>query len=738
MVRGSLTLGVLLSLGFVTADRAVAQQASGEGGLEEVVVTARKRAENAQDVPIAITTLSDSKLKELGANNMGELVEHVPNFDWDPVGINALSSWGLRGIVDQSRNAGQESGLGIYVDGVFIGRPVGFNASLADIDQVEVLRGPQGSLYGRNTIAGAVNITTRRPTNELGLDVDLNVGNYNRRDAEVGVSGPLVPGVLLGKISAFTQRNDGYVQNVADGRDLLNENRQGGRAALYWTPSDSLEVRLSGDIMHQDHRTAFGMSAEPQLNIAIPNWYFTDRFTTNQNDANFEKIDVGGGSLLVNWTLPSGLLFTSITADRINNFNLDNDDDAGPITLTHSHFIDKSAMFSQEFRLTSKQGGPYDYVAGLYYLDENVRANRHTAVVPAPDENLGIVDSAKVGTRSYAGFGNLNYHLAPTWTLGVGLRYTIDRKDSNFTQTVNVPLGFQSGFTQFSGVRRSDKQVSGDLTLTWKPAQDLLSYGTIRKGFKSGGFQTDIIDFSDVESFSFKPETAVTYELGLKTEALHRHIRLNGAVFDTEYKDMQVSQLVGLGFTTNNAGKSRIRGLELEIEYLPVEHLTLGLSGGVLDAKYLEFPNCDPLGLGTDCSRNRLQFTPRWNIGTTVDYRMPITAGNLVFHADTTSRGDEYSDALNQDGVRKLSDGSVSWPLRIGGYTLIGARIGFETSDRTWGIFAWGKNLTDKDYDLRRWRYPIIPVAFGAVGARGIEFVPAQPRTWGIELTYRH
>lgn len=490
--------------------------------------------------------------------------------------------------------------------------------------------------------------------------------------------------------------------------------------------------------MHQDHRTAFGLSAEPQLNLAIPNWYFTDRFTTNQNDPNFEKIDVGGGSLLINWTLPNGLLLTAITADRINNFNLDNDDDAGPITLTHSHFVDKSAMFSQELRLTSAQGGPYDYVAGLYYLDENVRANRHTAVVPSPAEDLGILDVAKVGTRSYAAFGNLNYDFSSQWTVGAGLRYTIDRKDANFTQSVNVPLGFQSDFTQFNGVRRSDKQVSGDVTLTWKPAQDLLAYGTVRKGFKSGGFQTDIIDFSDVASFSFRPETAVTYELGLKTEALQRRIRLNAAVFDTEYKDMQVSQLVGLGFTTNNAGKSRIRGVELEIDYAPLERLTLGLNGGWLDAKYLQFPNCDPLGLGTDCSGNRLQFTPRWNVSSTVDYRVPISFGSLVLHADTSSRGYEYSDALNQDGVRKLSDGSESWPLRIGGYTLIGARIGWESADRAWGVFAWGKNLANKEFDLRRWRYPIIPVAFGAVGARGIEFVPGQPRTWGVELTYRH
>jgi iron complex outermembrane recepter protein len=738
MLRGSLGLGLLLCFSTVLVDRAQAQDSETGGGLEEVVVTARKRAENAQDVPIAITTLSDAKLKELGANNMGELVEHVPNFDWDPVGINALSSWGLRGIVDQSRNAGQESGLGIYVDGVFVGRPVGFNASLADVEQVEVLRGPQGSLYGRNTIAGAVNITTRRPTNNLGVNVDVNVGNYSRRDADVGISGPLISGVLTGKISAFEQRNDGYVHNVADGRDLLNENRQGGRAAIFFTPTESLEVRLSGDIMHQDHRTAFGLSAEPQLNIAIPTWYYADRFTTNQNDANFEKIDVGGGSLLVNWTLPNGVLFTSITADRINNFDLDNDDDAGPITLTHSHFVDKSAMFSQELRLTSKQGGAYDYVVGLYYLDENVRSNRHTAVVPYPAQDLGILDVTKVGTRSYAGFGNLNVHFAPTWTLGVGLRYTLDRKDGNFLQSVNVPLGFQSSLTEFPGVRRTDKQISGDVTLTWKPAEELLAYGTVRKGFKSGGFQTDIIDFSDVASFSFKPETAVTYELGLKTEALHRRVRLNGAIFDTEYKDMQVSQLVGLGFTTNNAGKSRIRGVELELEVAPVEHLTLGVSGGLLDAKYLQFPNCDPLGLGTDCSGNRLQFTPRWNLGTTVDYRVPFTAGAIVFHADTSSRGYEYSDALNQDGVRTLSNGALSWPLKIGGYTLVGARFGYETSDRAWGVYAWGKNLTDKGYDLRRWRYPIIPVAFGAVGAQGIEFVPGQPRTWGVELTYRH
>jgi iron complex outermembrane receptor protein len=174
------------------------------------------------------------------------------------------------------------------------------------------------------------------------------------------------------------------------------------------------------------------------------------------------------------------------------------------------------------------------------------------------------------------------------------------------------------------------------------------------------------------------------------------------------------------------------------VDVAPIEHLTLGVSGGLLDAKYLEFPDCDALGLHQNCSGNRLQFTPRWNFGTTADYRVPFTFGNLVLHADTSSRGFEYSDAVNQDGVRLLNNGTVSWPLKIGGYTLVGARLGWESPDRAWGVFAWGKNLTGKDYDLRRWRYPIIPVAFGAVGAQGFEFVPGQPRTYGVELTYRH
>ncbi|HVW69602.1 MAG TPA: TonB-dependent receptor plug domain-containing protein, partial [Steroidobacteraceae bacterium] len=395
-MKGSLVFALLL-VDLLIAQAALAQAPPGDAGLEEIVVTARKRSENAQDVPIAVTTVSETKLRELGANTMAELVAHVPNFDWDPVGLNSLSSWGLRGIVDQSRNAGQESGLGFYVDGVYVGRPASFNAALDDIEQIEVLRGPQGSLYGRNTIAGAVNITTRKPTNDLQYSADINVGNYDRRDGSVAISGPLIPGVLTAKLSAFSQENDGYIRNIADGRSLMNENRAGGRGALYWTPTDNLEVQLAADASHEDHRTAFGLAADPQLAAAVPNWYFPDRFTTNQNDPDFEKIDAGGGSLTVNYTLPAGLLLTSITADRINNFNLDNDDDAGPITLTHSHFIDKSDMFSQELRLTSPQGGTLDYVAGLYYMNETVRSNRHTAVVPAPAEDVGILDLSEVG-----------------------------------------------------------------------------------------------------------------------------------------------------------------------------------------------------------------------------------------------------------------------------------------------------------------------------------------------------
>jgi iron complex outermembrane receptor protein len=293
-------------------------------------------------------------------------------------------------------------------------------------------------------------------------------------------------------------------------------------------------------------------------------------------------------------------------------------------------------------------------------------------VVPAPQEDVGILDLAEVGTRSTAAFGNVNYHFLPRWTLGVGARYTQDKKNADFTQTVNVPLGFESGYVAFPNQNRDDKRFSGDVTLTWKPVDDVLGYGTVRKGFKSGGFQTDIIDFSDPAQFNFKPETAVTYELGLKSELAQRTLRLNAAVFDTEYKDMQVSQLVGLGFTTNNAGKARIRGIEVELDYLVVERLTVGLSGGWLDAKYLQFPDCDALGLGQDCSGNRLQFTPEWNLGATADYRQPLPFGSLVLHADSTSRGYEYSDAVNSDGVRLLNNGRRAGRCGLGATRSLG------------------------------------------------------------------
>lgn len=334
---------------------------------EIIEVTARKRVESIRDIPIAITSMGEGEIESLGADSMSDLIGNVPNLAMDPNG-NSLSSWGMRGIVSVTRNAGQESGLGVYVDGVYAGRPSSYNVPLGDIQQIEVLRGPQGSLFGRNTIAGAINITTKKPEEDFAGNLSASIGNLSRVELQGGLSGQLIDDILTAKISVFSNKRDGYIENIFDGKGYMDNNRQGGRVGLYWTPTNNLSITLASDYVDQDNQQLFGQTLEPQLNQFVPDWYQSDPYTVNQNDPNTEEIQSGGTSLTAEWEMNSGFILTSITAKRYADFEVFADDDAGPITLSYSHFEDNSDTFSQELRLTSPENDSFDYLVGIYYL----------------------------------------------------------------------------------------------------------------------------------------------------------------------------------------------------------------------------------------------------------------------------------------------------------------------------------------------------------------------------------
>lgn len=694
--------------------------------IEEVVVYARKRQERAQDIPIAITALGEAKIEALGATSFDELIGNVPNLFADLTGYGT-SSWGLRGIVSLTRNAGQESGLGVYIDGVYVGRPASFNFPLSDIEQVEVLRGPQGSLFGRNTIGGAINATTKKPGEEMAGNIKATLGNYSKTDFEADISGPLVEGVLSGKISAFLYQRDGYVDNLFDNDEYMDGDRVGGRFGLYWTASDNFEVVLSGDYLKVDNQQLFGIPLEPQLNNIVPGWYQSDRFDVNQNDPNKEEIDSGGASLTINWELDSGFSITSITAKRISDFEQISDDDAGPITLTHSHFKDESEIFSQELRLASPTNGRFDYLVGLFYLDQEITADRDTPVLPFPDNFVGISSDTKVTSEAWAIFGSANLYLTDALRLTLGLRYTDEEKESQFSQVENAGLGFPT--VSFSP-KQQDDAFSGDVSLAYAVDDNANIYGSIRKGVKSGGFQTDIITFMTEDFFVFGPEEAVSYELGVKGAFFDRTLMVNAALFRTDYTDVQVSAPIGLGFTTLNAAEAEINGFELEVEWRATENLSLAVSMGLLDHEYTKYENClAGSGIGLDdCSGNDLQLVPDWTASANLDYRFPLSDGAaLEFHVDWNARDEYFVDPSN-DPDRLVEDRG-----------LVNARIGYVAADESYSIYLWGKNLADEEYDTVRWKYPVTPLVFGGLDPTitGLNRLVGAPRMYGIEVAYR-
>ncbi|WP_339670584.1 TonB-dependent receptor [Dasania marina] len=699
---------------------AVATPALGQNAtIEELIVTSRKRQENVQDIPVAITALGEATIDNLGATSVSDLVTNVPNLAMDPNG-NSLNSWGLRGIVSVSRNAGQESGLGVYIDGVYAGRPASFNFPLSDIQQVEVLRGPQGSLFGRNTIAGAINITTKMPYDEFQGQIKTTLGNYSKVNVEAGVSGAIVEGTLNGKISGFSFQRDGYVKNISDGKDQMSEDRVGGRMGLYWTPNDRTEIIFSGDYLEQDNRQIFGATREPGLNDIAAGWYQSSAHKINSNDPNSEKIKSGGSSLTVNFETESEFILSSITAKRFADFELLADDDAGPLTLTYSEFQDDSDTFSQEFKIVSPSYDSYDYVAGLYYLNQSIEAARVTSVLPYPENTIGILSESEVDTKAWAAFGTLNVYPTEDLTLTLGLRYTDEDKSSQFSQLENAGIGFPT--VSFSP-DISDQSWSGDVSASYAIDENIKVYSSIRRGTKSGGFQTDVIDFTSPELFEFGAETATSYELGLKGSFFERSMEVNASIFRTDYEDMQVGQLLGLGFTTTNAGESEINGIELELRWVATDNLSFGFSAGVLDHEYTSYDDCN--GVGVDCDGNKLQLVSDWTAAANMDYWYPLNSGAVLeLHVDGSTKDDSYTDAVNDKD------------LLVEGLTLVNARIGYVSADESYSVYLWGKNLADKESDSVLWKYPITGLFFGSEFS-GLQGIPSMPRTYGIEATYR-
>lgn len=713
--------------------------------IDTIVITARKRSESLQEVPIAVTAVTEAQLDRTGSTEIVDLANSVPNFTFNGSG-NTLAATGIRGIVAATRNIGFESGMGVYIDEVYVGRPSAFNQNLDDVQQVEVLRGPQGTLYGRNTIAGAINITTKEPTNELEGRLKATVGDRERFNVSGFVSGPIIEDVLRAKLSLYSVQREGYVENAFDDSLLNDEDRQGYRASLYFTPTENLEFVLSADDMRERTNRTFTVFRQTDVTSPLAGLYNVvladdpccqgvPNLTSQDGDPREDR-DLSGQSLRATYELDSGYSIISISSFRQTDFEIVADDDATPLPTSLSTFADESDLFTQELRIESPADRRFSYVAGLYYQDTESSASRQTAIAtPAPfsgipnftngagfpitdaDGNIiepigAISSSASVEAESYAVFGSLDFDLTDQLTTTFGLRYTSEEKSLDFVQT-NTSFTGQPNVVATPSI--DDEGVSGNLSLAYQLNDQVNVYGSFARGFKSGGFNPDIVPNDDI---AFGEETVDTFEIGVKSQLLDNRLRLNSAVFFSDYKDQQVQRLGtspvgGTGFQITNAD-SEILGFELEATAILFENLQIGGSLGLLDHEYTEFADCsatednqlDENGqfILLDCTGNELSYVPDVTYSINGEYTIPANIGDFFVRAEYNFKGEHFSEPGNFERTA-IPDADIT-----------NVRIGFSDRGGRFELAAFGRNVADNENLQFSWYIPAFQTSYQSFG----------------------
>ena len=710
-----------------------------EGWIEEVLVTAQKREENIMDVPIAMTAMTGEALAAAGIQNIEEMGASVSNMMLLPAQNNSNMDVSIRGLWTSSNDPGLDPGTSVYVDDVLLGRDFSWKTNLMDIERIEVLKGPQGTIFGRNTISGAINITTKKPSEEFEAHGDINIGNYDLRQYRASISGPLIEDTLSATASVVHRKRDGYLDNVLGGT-LNYEDSTGGRVSVLFTPNSRLSMDFAVDMTTDDGNSNYvvatlGLGAPP--GGADP----FDRKVAIDNPG-FEERDLWGASARISYELENGYTIKSITAYRDSELNNLTDQDYIPIQGFYTSRDFAQEQFTQEFQLISPASDQFNWVAGLYYLDSEFETS--TKLVFQEDVFLlffgccagfeGTSDSvASIDTQSYAAFFNATYDITEQLSLNIGVRYTDEEKDSLIGQLITQPavlpimsiLGFPAVTPRPESISASE--VSPTISLTYAINEDANTYLKWARGFKSGGFIASLIAPVDpgnpdgVGDISFAPETVDNYELGLKWMGFDNRLRLNAAVFYMDYTDMQVQQdTFGNLKRVTNAGEATIKGFEADILVTPSENLELTAGFGYVDATFDKFDGCS--GVGTSCAGNTLPQAPEVQASASAQYTQPLSSGlELVFRADVSYQDEAFQDVTN---VTVSPFGTPNFELQES-YTLVNARLQLRPENQRWGISLWAKNLMDEEFLVNSYD----------TGGGTLVSQPNTPRSYGVQLS---
>lgn len=756
--------------------------------LDQIVVTSRRRSEVLQNVPIPITVIGGQAAENAGAFNVNRLKELVPSVQL--YASNARNTTlNIRGLGSTFglTNDGIDPGVGFYVDGVYHARPAATSTDFLDIAQIEIIRGPQGTLFGKNTTAGAFNITTTKPTQTPSAKVELGIGNYNFIQAKTSVSGGVAKN-LAAKISISGTQRDGTIWNAKEERKYSGQNNLGFKGQLYYTPSDKLQVLLSGDVSIQHpagyplviagvtttERSAYRQYAKIVADLGYQQPKI-DPFSReiNTNTPWRHNQSIGGISLNVDYKIGKGTL-TSTTAWRFWNWDPTNDRDFSELSaLTKSQGNSRHDQYSQEVRYAGNVTDKLSGVIGVFALSQNLQGLSQTEEVgkdqwrfvqtsntgtqalystPGLLDGFGIKTNSTIKSLSTAVFAQADWEFLNHLHVLPGLRFTYDKKDVDYDRTTYgglqttdaTLLSLKSAVynNQQFNTSTENNNLSGNITLSYRPNDRLNVYGTFSTAYKPvgvnvGGLPTTSTGQADLSVAVVKPEYVQHYELGAKTKPFKGAI-VNISAFDTDIKDYQTNvQSPQLGVNRGylaNAEKVNVKGLEVDGTYQLERFLTLNAAVAYLNGKYVKFTNA-PLPLeetghteiinGTptqiafkDASGGRLPGISKWNVSGGTELSTP---GNL---ATKPGRYFIAADASYRSGYS--SNPTPSRVLNVDGYSLLNARVGFKSEK--FSIFVWSRNMTNKNY------YEQLQAAAGNSGLYG--GVLGDPRTYGATLRY--
>ncbi|OCC23287.1 TonB-dependent receptor [Croceicoccus estronivorus] len=704
------------------ASPAFAQTAESGGsvedvGVSEIVVTAQRREESQLATPISVVALSQAQLANKSVFDITDLPRAVPNLQVGPHPNSANTARVfIRGIGNSDDQFTQDPSVAIYVDGVYVARTQGMVNELAEIERIEVLRGPQGTLYGRNATGGAINYITRAP--ELGAfhaRQDLLVGNYDQFRSRTTVNVPLGE-TLAVQGGILYSRKDGFIRNPGTGSDRFGDQRHDAyRGAVRWQPTADIDIVYTYDRSHTRDTPPYLAvvplyPAKPDRpgTAAVGVTGLTPNRTTSQ-----------GHSLTASWDILPTVQLKSITAYRklssaFRQFYF-------PGTLAPSPLLTQAAnqrqhQFSEELQIIgSTADGSLEFVLGGYYFDEDGRSAEETSSIFAATENRAVT----IGNTAYAAYGQATYR--PGFASGVyvtgGLRWSKDERRASLTRALAATGGGTPPPPTFAAGDVSFSNVSPTVILGYSPNDDLNVYAKYAKGYKSGGFN---IRASTTTRFAdgFGPEAVDSYEIGLKTALFDRRVRFNLAAFRYDYKDIQINVITDPAnptiTDTFNAGGARIKGIEADVTARPIRSMLLGLNYAYLDAKYTRILD----GVGNDVT-NRYQFqnAPKHSFSANLTQSFPETPiGRPEIYVNYSWQSKRFANTGDAALVFKSLD-------------LLDARISLTDiplGGGRWTLAAFGKNLLDEDYYVHHFRAVLPGAIFG------------EPRTYGLQLTFEY